>query len=99
MFFKQSEFQEWLDAQQRETGAPLAEPLVVAGAAKSTQWQREPVILMLKNLYPPHGLRPKGTSVQQATDRLNKTLEFRDRNVSPDTVDRAFKAIEAAHKK
>jgi hypothetical protein len=67
-----------------------------AAETETTQRQREPVIVMLKKLYQPHGLRPKGTSVKQVMERLNKLPEFRDNPVSEDTVYRAFKDIEAA---
>jgi hypothetical protein len=67
-----------------------------ADETETTQRQREPVIVMLKKLYQPHGLRPKGTSVKQVMERLNKLPEFRDNPVSEDTVYRAFKDIEAA---
>jgi hypothetical protein len=67
-----------------------------ADETETTQRQREPVRAMLKKLYQPHGLRPKGTSVKQVTDRLNKLPEFRNNPVSEDTVYRAFKDIEAA---
>jgi len=72
-----------------------------AGAAEteSTQYKREPVILVLKRLFPPDGLRPKGRSVKWVTSSLNKLPEFKDNPVSEDTVYRAFKDMEAALEK
>jgi len=72
-----------------------------AGAAEteSTQYKREPVILVLKRLFPPDGLRPKGRSVKWVTNSLNKLPEFKDNPVSEDTVYRAFKDMEAALEK
>jgi len=63
-----------------------------AGAAEteSTQYKREPVILVLKRLFPPDGLRPKGRSVKWVTNSLNKLPEFKDNPVSEDTVYRAW---------
>ena len=72
-----------------------------AGPAEteSTQYKREPVILVLKRLFPPDGLRPKGRSVKWVTNSLNKLPEFKDNPVSEDTVYRAFKDMEAALEK
>jgi hypothetical protein len=72
-----------------------------AGAAEteSTQYKREPVILVLKRLFPPDGLRPKGRSVKWVTNSLNKLPEFKDKPVSEETVYRAFKDMEAALEK
>ena len=72
-----------------------------AGVAEteSTQYKREPVILVLKRLFPPDGLRPKGRSVKWVTSSLNKLPEFKDNPVSEDTVHRAFKDMEAALEK
>ena len=72
-----------------------------AGAAEteSTQYKREPVILVLKRLFPPDGLRPKGRSVKWVTSSLNKLPEFKDNPVSEETVYRAFKDMEAALEK
>jgi len=72
-----------------------------AGPAEteSTQYKREPVILVLKRLFPPDVLRPKGRSVKWVTNGLNKLPEFKDSPVSEDTVYRAFKEMEAAFEK
>ena len=72
-----------------------------AGAAEteSTQYKREPVILVLKRLFPPDGLRPKGRSVKWVTSSLNKLPEFKDNPVSEDAIYRAFKEMEAALEK
>ena len=61
--------------------------------------KREPVILVLKRLFPPDGLRPKGRSVKWVTNSLNKLPEFKDDPVSEDTVYRAFRDMEAALEK
>jgi hypothetical protein len=74
--------------------APLATASVEEAPAK-----REPVILVLKRLFPPDGLRPKGRSVKWVTSSLNKLPEFKDNPVSEDTVYRAFKDMEAALEK
>ena len=86
------------------TDAPVAAASVEeapAGAAEteSTQYKREPVILVLKRLFPPDGLRPKGRSVKWVTSSLNKLPEFKDNPVSEDMVYRAFKDMEAALEK
>jgi hypothetical protein len=65
------------------------------GEAETTQWQREPVIVVMKKYYPPNGVRPKGTSIRMVTERINREPEFRDKNVSEDTVLRADKKIKA----
>jgi hypothetical protein len=57
-----------------------------------TRWQRDPVIMMLKKVYAPDGIPPKGISIPRATKRINKELEFQ---VSEDTVGRAIKDIKA----
>jgi hypothetical protein len=102
-FVEKLVFENWLNAQPRETGEPGGEPAAVASAAESpsepTRWQRDRVIVALKRLLPPDGLRPKGRSVQWVTDKLNELSEFKDNKVSPDTVDRALKEIEASPKK
>jgi hypothetical protein len=74
--------------------APLAAASVEEAPAK-----REPVILVLKRLFPPDGLRPKGRSVKWVTSSLNKLPEFKDNPVSEDTVYRALKDMEAALEK
>jgi hypothetical protein len=64
--------------------------------AEHPQWAREQVIVALKKVFPPNGLRPKGRSVKWVTNSLNKLPEFKDTPVSEDTVDRALKDIKAA---
>jgi hypothetical protein len=68
-------------------------------ATETTRWQREPVIAVIKRFYPPDGVRPKGVSIKALTDRINREPEFRDKQVSEDTVDRADKEIRAVLKK
>ena len=70
-----------------------------AGAAETESNKGEPVILVLKRLFPPDGLGPKGRSVKWVTNSLNKLPEFKDNPVSEDTVYRAFKDMEAALEK
>jgi hypothetical protein len=71
--------------------------------AEHTRWQRDRTIAAIKELHPPHGIRPKGTSIQALTNRINKLQEFQGNKVSDDTVrlaDKEIKAeIEAALKK
>jgi hypothetical protein len=66
---------------------------------ETTRWAREPVIAVAKRLFPPDGKRPKGMSISRLTKRFNKEPEFKENEVSEDTVDRAFKDIEAALQK
>jgi hypothetical protein len=70
-----------------------------AASVEEAPAEREPVILVLKRLFPPDGLRPKGRSVKWVTSSLNKLPEFKDHPVSEDTVYRAFKDMEAALEK
>jgi hypothetical protein len=77
--------------------APVAAASVEEAPASAAE--REPVILVLKRLFPPDGLRPKGRSVKWVTNSLNKLPEFKDNPVSEDTVYRAFKDMEAALEK
>ena len=72
---------------------------VAAASAEEAPTKREPVILVLKRLFPPDGLRPKGRSVKWVTSSLNKLPEFKDNPVSEETVYRAFKDMEAALEK
>jgi hypothetical protein len=64
-----------------------------------TRWQRDRTIEAIKTLHPPHGIRPKGTSIQALTNRINKLPEFQGNQVSDDTVGRALKDIETAPEK
>jgi hypothetical protein len=72
---------------------------VAAASVEEAPAKREPVILVLKRLFPPDGLRPKGRSVKWVTSSLNKLPEFKDNPVSEDTVYRALKDMEAALEK
>jgi hypothetical protein len=72
---------------------------VAAASVEEAPAKREPVILVLKRLFPPDGLRPKGRSVKWVTSSLNKLPEFKENPVSEDTVYRAFKDMEAALEK
>ena len=72
---------------------------VAAASMEEAPAKRKPVILVLKRLFPPDGLRPKGRSVKWVTNSLNKLPEFKDNPVSEDTVYRAFKDMEAALEK
>jgi hypothetical protein len=54
---------------------------------------------VIKTLYPPDGIRPKGVSIAMLTNRINKRPEFKAGEVSEDTVRLADKEIKAAHKK
>jgi hypothetical protein len=84
------------------TDAPVAAASVEeapAGAAETESNKREPVILVLKRLFPPDGLRPKGRSVKWVTSSLNRLPEFKDNPVSEDAIYRAFKEMEAALEK
>jgi len=98
--------------QTPEPSTPVAEPAAVAGAAESlpdtvsaaddiesTRWQREPVIRVMKRFYPLDGVRPKGVSIARLTARINREPEFRDKNVSEDTVRLADIDIKDALKK
>ena len=76
-----------------------AKPEDVAASVEEAPAKRKPVILVLKRLFPPDGLRPKGRSVKWVTNSLNKLPEFKDNPVSEDTVYRAFKDMEAALEK
>ena len=53
----------------------------------------------IKSFYPPDGIRPKGVSIAALTRRINKLPEFKDDEVSEDTVGRADNEIKAARKK
>jgi hypothetical protein len=66
--------------------------------AEFTRWQREPTIEAMKDFYPPHGLRPKGVSIAALTNRINKRPEFKENQVSEDTVRLADKEIKASQK-
>src|SRR5262249_12802497 len=70
-----------------------------AAETETTRWARDPVIAVAKRLFPPDGRRPKSMSIRRLTIRFNKELEFKENTVSEDTVDRAFKDIEAALQK
>jgi hypothetical protein len=70
-----------------------------AAETETTRGQREPAIAVAKRLFPPHGRRPKGNSIAKLTKRFNNEPEFKEKNVSEDTVDRAFKDIAAALQK
>jgi hypothetical protein len=67
-----------------------------AAETETTRGQREPAIAVAKRLFPPNGRRPTGSSIAKLTKRFNREPEFKEKNVSEDTVDRAFKDIEAA---
>jgi hypothetical protein len=67
--------------------------------AEPTRWQRDRTIEVIKTLYPPDGIRPKGVSIAMLTNRINKRPEFKAGEVSEDTVRLADKEIKAAHKK
>jgi hypothetical protein len=64
-----------------------------------TRWQRDRTIEAMKALHPPYGIRPKGTSIQALTNRINKLPEFQGNQVSDDTVRLADIEIKAALKK
>ena len=72
---------------------------VAAASVEEAPAKREPVILVLKRLFLPDGLRPKGRSVKWVISSLNKLPEFKDNPVSEETVYRAFKDMEAALEK
>jgi hypothetical protein len=76
---------------------PLSEP--EPARAESTRWQRDRTIEAIKALYPPDGIRPKGVSIAMLTDRINKRSEFKEDQVSEDTVGRALEDIKATLKK
>jgi hypothetical protein len=81
-----------------------AEQLYAEGGSEpteteTTRWARELVIAVAKRHFPPEGKRPKGVSIASLTKRFNKEPEFKENKVSEDTVDRAFKDIEAARQK
>ena len=92
-------------AARAEEPEPEPEPGPESELAKAehTRWQRDRTIAAIKELHPPHGIRPKGTSIQALTNRINKLQEFQGNKVSDDTVrlaDKEIKAeIEAALKK
>ena len=67
-----------------------AKPEDVGASVEEAQAKREPVVLVLKRLFPPDGLRPKGRSVKWVTSSLNKLPEFKGNPVSEDTVYRAW---------
>jgi hypothetical protein len=66
---------------------------------ESTRGQREPAIVVMKRFYPPDGRRPRGVSIAALTKRINREPEFKDRNVSEDTVRLADFDIKGALKK
>ena len=55
----------------------------------------------MKAFYPLDGIRPKSVSISELTRRINKLPEFKENQVSDDTVGRADREIkeEAARKK
>ena len=67
--------------------------------AEPTRGQRDRTIEAIKSFYPPDGIRPKGVSIAALTRRINKLSEFKDDEVSEDTVGRADNEIKAARKK
>jgi hypothetical protein len=60
--------------------------------------KRDPLISVLETLAPA-GVHPKGMSIRRLTDRINKLPEFKENQVSDDTVGRALKDMKAAVKK
>src|SRR5262249_16384833 len=64
----------------------MPEPEPELAKAEHTRWQRDRTIAAMKTIYPPHGIRPKGTSIQALTNRINKLPEFKENKVSDDTV-------------
>jgi hypothetical protein len=86
-----------------EGGAKPAEVTEIAGdelaEAEPTRWQRDRTIAAIKTLHPPDGIRPKGVSIAALTNRINKLPEFKENQISEDTVGRALEDIKAALKK
>jgi hypothetical protein len=82
---------------------PKPEPESELAKAEHTRWQRDRTIEAIKALHPPDGIRPKGTSIQALTNRINKLPDFQENRVSPDTVRLAdieiTAEVEAARKK
>ena len=77
--------------------APLSSQ--VEPEPESTRWQRDRTIAAIKTLHPPDGIRPKGVSIAALTNRINKLPEFKENQISEDTVGRALEDIKAALKK
>jgi hypothetical protein len=86
-----------------EGGAKPAEVAEIAGdelaEVEPTRWQRDRTIEAIKTLHPPDGIRPKGVSIATLTNRINKLPEFKENQISEDTVGRALEDIKAARKK
>jgi hypothetical protein len=51
--------------------------LVAAASVEEAPAKHEPVILVLKRLFPPDGLRPKGRSVKWVTSSLNTSATWK----------------------
>jgi hypothetical protein len=113
VFWKISDFEAWL-ASELGGEQTVGEPAAVADAAESlpaeppvavdddigsTRGQREPAIVVMKRFYPPNGVRPRGVSIAALTKRINREPEFKDRNVSEDTVRLADFDVKGALKK
>ena len=64
-----------------------------------TRWQRDDVIRAMKTLYPPDGIRPRGVSIAAVTKRIKTLPEFKEKQVSEDTVRLADLEIKVARKK
>jgi transposase-like protein len=60
-----------------------------------TRWQLDRTIVAIRALHSPHGIPPQGTSIRKLTNRLNKLQEFKEDEVSHDTVRRAVIEIKA----
>jgi hypothetical protein len=91
-----------LGVRSGETEAPVAraeEPESELTKAKHTRWQRDRVIAAMKEFYSPHGIRPNGVSIKRLTDRINRLSEFKENQVSEDTVRLADSEIKAPLKK
>ena len=52
----------------------------------STRGKRDPVIERMKTFYPLDGIHPKSVSIEALTKRINKLPEFKENQVSEDTV-------------
>jgi len=77
----------------------MPEPESELAKAERTRWQRDRTIEVMKEFFSPHGIHPKGMSIQRLTDRINKLPEFKENQVSPDTVRLADIELRAARKK
>ena len=78
---------------------PATAPEHELARAEPTRWQRDRTIEAIKTLYPPDGIRPKGVSIAMLTNRINKLPEFKENQISEDTVGRALADIKVAPEK